>query len=112
METPLPQKGGGAFTVQDLEVGDTFQYWTGRVHTRVKRSQLEQPVKKSGHVLQLVPPMEKSSQPKRVGKKNEQGWKGWVAVDKVPEAGRAFWAEVVPSKRQGLTKKCLDKKLW
>ena len=38
METPLPQKGGGAFTVQDLDVRDTFQYWTGRVHTRVKQS--------------------------------------------------------------------------
>ena len=104
METPLPQKGGGAFTAQDLEVGDTVQYWTGRVHTRVKRSQLEQPVKKTSHVLQLVPPVEKSSQPKHVGKKNKQGWKGWVAVDKVPKASRAFWAEVVPGKRQRLTK--------
>ena len=60
------------------------------------------------HLLHLVPPVETSSQPKRVGKKNKQGWKGWVAVDTVPEAGRAFWAEVVPGKRQRLTKKCLD----
>ena len=97
MGTPLPQEVGGAFTVQDREVGDTFQHWTRRFHTRVKRTQLEQPTKKTGHVLQLVPPVEKSSQPKCVGKKNKQWWKGWVAVDKVPEAGRAFWTEVVPS---------------
>ena len=29
METALPQKGGGAFTVQDLERGDTFKYSVG-----------------------------------------------------------------------------------
>ena len=112
METPLPQKGVGAFTVQDLDVRDTFQYWTERVHTRVKHSQLEQPVKKTAHVPQLVPPMEKSSQPKCVGKKNKQGWKGWVAVGKAPEGGRAFWAEVVPGKRQRLTKNAWTFKLW